>query len=164
MRPLIVPTAPHDLWRRIYQRVTEHPETFSMETWHGHRIKTFCGGEQTEDLVQVLEGVKEKRCASTHCVAGYITFLTPGGLRYEENLNRRQVVYNLREMLMAQGLNDRAIMSSDVTGTAAWMILEKSGWMKDLKPGVFTSSRDAALRELKRLARLEAQRERKQRG
>jgi hypothetical protein len=141
--------------------VTEKPETFSMETWHGKKIQTFIGGSRSEGLVQVLEGVKEKRCASTHCVAGYITFFTPNGLRYEELLNRRRVDHMTVEELKQQGLNERAVMSSDVTGTAAWMILEKSGWMKDLEPGMFVAPRDEALRELKRLARLEERRERR---
>jgi len=160
MREINIPRAPRDLWRRILTHVTKEPDTLHMSVWHGS------WKEGPEPEVIRADTARARACSTTHCMAGWVTFLTPGGLKLEENIERRFLIEKPDDVLRDEyGLSEYVIRGcDDTTSMAALLILEKAGWADELDKRMFFRPRPEVLRLIKRLAKLEAKREESKSG
>lgn len=159
-RPLKVPPLPLDFWRRLDKLIEKRPYKLNMGLWHGTREGSDLQAEEVQNTKR--EGT---HCNTTHCMAGFATFLTPGGLRFEAALSKRNLEEDALEDASLQyfeKLLKHSIFdgwSADDTAGAAALIFLKSGWYRYMKRGEFIQDNETARRRIKHLANLEARRE-----
>lgn len=68
--------APKDIWRRINRAIRQHPELHDQRGWH---TKPF-----DFDNVMHVSADEITSCDTMHCVAGWGSVLTPGGVQVEK--------------------------------------------------------------------------------
>ncbi len=139
-KPVKVPKAPKDLWRKMLAIITEDPDKLQMDVWHGRGTKNEWGS----CIVYEVQG-SARKCATTHCQAGFVTYLTKGGYDLETEINRRRLVNSSEKMQEELGISEYVDQASDTVEMAALWILEKSGWSKDVRHGHFFRSNSEAL-------------------
>lgn len=159
--PVRIPKAPKRLFRTIWSIVSKQPDRFYMGDWH--RSNSVGYSMHAESLLNMhAEKVgprsKEmKTCSTVHCMAGWITYATRGGLELERFLHDM----DSRDMPLNEWWNtsvsDYAKSISLPTGQAALLILEKSGWAPYVKGKDFLMSDKPGLKKLKQLMELETE-------
>lgn len=124
-----------------------------MGYWHGKLT------EKSHNKTDMLTDAptEEIGCATTHCMAGWVIFETKGGIAFEKKL--RLSPYDVEEQFL-QKQSEYVNQADDETAAVALAILEKSGWSKHIKNKDFYMDEDDALELIKKLARIEAARER----
>jgi hypothetical protein len=89
--------------------------------------------------------MEDVNCSTTHCLAGWITWLTPGGLELEKEINRRQeegVPLYLPPVVRRYDMFARSPPAS-----AALLIMNKAGLIQHFDGNCFTAPHEVA-REL----------------
>ena len=155
MRLPRIPKLPKNFWRKLLSIVTEEPSRLYMTIWHGKW--TSVGGSLVHMNASRLIRCKDDGCTTTHCMAGWATFLTRGGLRLEVELSRMGSgdLYRLAER---HGVD--LYLGDGTTACAAYLLLHKAGWSKHIMQSDFFSDNETALEKIKHLAKVEARRER----
>ena len=156
-----IPDAPKNLWRRMLRKVTtkdgRRKPNLNMGYWHAFEQKM---GDGTMEL-ECADTKKEVSCSTVHCIAGWTTVLTPGGLAFEDKIKNKLDAYLTNEKFH-EGLSDYVSGADGETGMAALLILEKAGWNEHVNWRDFVDVTETdGLKLIKRLAKLEGDRARK---
>ena len=146
---LQIPRAPRNLWRKMLAQVVKDKASFNMGYWHGYTPD----GEY--EFIEQASNKKEVKCSTTHCMAGWVTFLTPDGINFEDKIRRKMD----KDLDFLEDLSDYARGGDEnETALSALLILERSGWSEHINWKHFTTLTDGeALRLIRKMARLEAE-------
>lgn len=136
-RNLKVPMAPQDLFIKIRRRIRRNERALNMKWWHGRYTK--------DGRLIYIYPCDKVECATAHCLAGWITWLTPGGLELEKEIQRR---WSESEPLNIEPtLAGWAEFKHSATAVAALLITRKAGWRGHITWTQFTTT-DQRAREL----------------
>jgi hypothetical protein len=100
---LYIPSPPRDLFRTIQRRIRRRPHGLQLDVWHGRRLRLLTNWHREVyevDLLITREDIE--RCSTVHCVAGWVTFLTRGGLAFEETI--RQMLNTCKGLRRLEGM------------------------------------------------------------
>lgn len=165
MRLPRVPKLPKNFWRKLLKIINEKPETFRMSIWHGKFRNIGTKREpiytvNTIDAEPLIE-CRDDGCTTVHCMAGWATFLTKGGLTLETKLREMRRVDDWLRLEESSGV--RLERGDGVTANAAQLIIHQAGWGRHVKRVDFFTSESTARDKIEKLAKLEARREQRAR-
>lgn len=123
---------------------------YSPAPWH--KTLNILQGASAYTLI----ACKPNECNTVHCMAGWTTFLTRGGLKLEMAIEELDFG-DWDRLQKAEGT--KLDLGDGVTACAAYLILHKAGWGRNIRLKDFFVDDATASRKIKRLAKLEAERE-----
>lgn len=127
---LRIPQAPPDLFCKIRRRIQRRENALDMRWWHGSYRK--------DGSYRWLYQPEDMSCATAHCLAGWITFLTPGGLALEKEIEKRFA--ENRSLNLHGDVHRYADFGHSSAGIAALLICHKAGLKDHIYSGHFTST------------------------
>lgn len=157
-----VPDAPKNLWRKMLKKVTNskgqlNRGRLNMGYWHAFEKKY-------DDYVnlEMAETKKEVACSTVHCMAGWTTVLTPGGIELENKLRKKLGSDTDQAEKLFQSVSEYAGEAEGEVGLAALLILEKAGWSEHVTWSHFVNlTESSAMKLIRKLAKMEGERAKK---
>lgn len=147
-RLLKVPQAPPDLFCKIRRRIQCRENALDMRWWHGSYRK--------DGSYRWLYQPEDMSCATVHCLAGWITFLTPGGLELEKEIERR--IHDGKSLHLSSEVQRYANFGHISAGIAALLICHKAGLKDHIHSSHFTSTHHHAKETIWMIADMEKER------
>lgn len=158
-----IPDAPKNLWRQMLKKVTDRKGRLNrgrldMGYWHAIE-KKYDGGVDLE----MADTKKEVACSTVHCMAGWTTILTPGGLAFEDKIRKKfDSQSDVTRTKFFNSVSEYAEEADSEVGMAALLIMEKAGWSEHVKWRHFTDMTETkAMQFIRKMAKLEGERARK---
>ena len=142
---LKIPQAPPDLFCKIRRRIQRRENALDMRWWHGSYRK--------DGSYRWLYPPEDVSCATAHCLAGWVTFLTPGGLELEKEIERRLI--NSKSLHLTPEVQRYSEFGHSSTGIAALLICHKAGLKDNIHSSHFTSPHNYARQVIWTVADLE---------